>query len=335
MQLVKGEKIQRYPPKTIYEELHSIFHDNYNIHHDDFYAVYFQDTFIHTSHGWLLTKDRDFLVDSLASPAFIHKRDIQKITFWPALTTNLDEAILCYSHWAVNNYYHWMLEVLPRLSPIITPDSYPYLGQIAISGKILLPPNPLPWMYETLDLLDVNHNRLHVTDGRQLYAKNLLFLSSIGKPMNTPRWAIDWLNDSLNISSQQVNGNNQKKYLISRQLATKRKIVNESELEKALIPYGFQRVVLEELSILEQISLFRDAGFVIAPHGAGITNIIFSNNATLIEIFEPSWFWPTYYGLCQDCGHSYWYYVGETTEECNIHVEIPKIMEIIDLALGN
>ena len=62
--------------------------------------------------------------------------------------------------------------------------------------------------------------------------------------------------------------------------------MNEDELyKKVLKQYNFSFVVMEELSILEQIKLFVNASIIISPHGSALAYSIFSNKKThIIEI---------------------------------------------------
>jgi hypothetical protein len=54
---------------------------------------------------------------------------------------------------------------------------------------------------------------------------------------------------------------------------------NETEVESGLKSYGFKTYLLEKMSLREQVILFAQAKIVIAPHGAGLTNLIFSQPA--------------------------------------------------------
>ena len=44
----------------------------------------------------------------------------------------------------------------------------------------------------------------------------------------------------------------------------------------------------ERLTVADQIRLFAQAGTIVAPHGAGIANIVYSDKPTLIELFPTS-----------------------------------------------
>jgi capsular polysaccharide biosynthesis protein len=72
---------------------------------------------------------------------------------------------------------------------------------------------------------------------------------------------------------------------VSRANGVERRVVNEDEVMDVLSEYGFERYLLEERSLAENARLFADADVIVGPHGAGLTDIVFAGNATLIELF--------------------------------------------------
>jgi len=70
----------------------------------------------------------------------------------------------------------------------------------------------------------------------------------------------------------------------SRMLANQEELIEK--LERAFPQEAFQPVQLETLSVREQIALFANAKGLIAPHGSGLSNIIFlPQSALVVELF--------------------------------------------------
>lgn len=74
-------------------------------------------------------------------------------------------------------------------------------------------------------------------------------------------------------------------FYIDRRGSINRPLINEDELIDALEERGFAIVQLENLTFDEQVLLFHQAKYIISAHGAGLTNIVFSQPETkIIEI---------------------------------------------------
>jgi capsular polysaccharide biosynthesis protein len=77
-----------------------------------------------------------------------------------------------------------------------------------------------------------------------------------------------------------------RKLFISRRKAKIRRIVDEEALAAALAAEGFVTIQLEKLSLAQQMAYFAQAEVIVAPHGAGLTNLLWSRpELTLVEIF--------------------------------------------------
>ncbi len=75
-----------------------------------------------------------------------------------------------------------------------------------------------------------------------------------------------------------------RKLWISRKNAVARHVSNEEELFMKL--KGWQFVQLEKLPIAEQMQLFAEAKYIISPHGAGLTNLLWSQPGTKVIEFQ-------------------------------------------------
>ena len=81
---------------------------------------------------------------------------------------------------------------------------------------------------------------------------------------------------------------------VSRKNTPRRALDNENELERHLAAKGFQVVYAERMSFQEQIEVFRRARTVVAPHGAGLANLIWCEGPSkVIEVFA--------HGMHNDC----------------------------------
>ncbi|HRE79814.1 MAG TPA: glycosyltransferase family 61 protein, partial [Opitutaceae bacterium] len=93
---------------------------------------------------------------------------------------------------------------------------------------------------------------------------------------------------------------------LSRSGARRRRVVKEALLWEALAPMGFQQVFTETLTLSEQSALFRRARLVVAPHGAGLANLVFSPPGTrVIELLHSRYLHPGYWRIAALLGHDY------------------------------
>jgi Glycosyltransferase 61 len=119
----------------------------------------------------------------------------------------------------------------------------------------------------------------------------------------------------------------------------KRHILNEDEFYEALRPLGFQRHILEDLPIDEQIELFFDADIVVGAHGSGLTNILFSANAQVIELNPVKAMHPYFYLLSKSVGCSHQVWFGGNADDAvasdekalfvNFKVDVPAVVAMV------
>jgi capsular polysaccharide biosynthesis protein len=62
---------------------------------------------------------------------------------------------------------------------------------------------------------------------------------------------------------------------------------------------------MENFSFLDQISISHFAKFIIAPHGAGITNAMFSKESHLIELVNEKWQKTCFAEMCERADIAY------------------------------
>ena len=111
--------------------------------------------------------------------------------------------------------------------------------------------------------------------------------------MSAPDWNMPKIKkirtfvDNLYPQLSSSKSNTPKKIYVSRKLAVKRHLANEQEFLGLLKEHKFYKFYLEQMSVREQIELFRSASHVIGAHGAGLTNVLFSSAEVKILEIRP------------------------------------------------
>ncbi|MBF0428125.1 MAG: DUF563 domain-containing protein [Magnetococcales bacterium] len=227
------------------------------------------------------------------------------------------------------NYHHWLCEILPRLWCVTAIPELRSLPLIVCADHAGL----RPFQLETLHALGYPPEQIKQVSGNMMHVENMIFPSAI-TPRNNSLAVVSWLREHLipGFGLEPVDQANGLLY-ISRKNATSRRVANEEQLTAQLEKRGFQSVFLERLSVRDQIALFRSAKIVVYPHGAGGTNIIFSQPGTVLidlmaEIRINSWI--LNYAYLNNCRYA--------TIICDLYdndlvVNVDALMKIIDKAL--
>jgi len=107
-----------------------------------------------------------------------------------------------------------------------------------------------------------------------------------------------------------------RRVFVSRRNAARRRLLNEEQIWRLLKPQGFERVEMEGLPFEAQVQLMMETRVLVAPHGAGLTNMIFCAPGTqVVEIADFGFPNPNFYALASALGHDYWLIPGEGVGE--------------------
>jgi capsular polysaccharide biosynthesis protein len=203
-------------------------------------------------------------------------------------------------------FFHWITDALPRLQILRKASPLPWeaIDHFLISEGI-------PAIHESLSLLGIPADKLIVTRRDSHFLCDWLIVPSLpGAPGNVPPWAIDFLRSQF-IKSSAETPIKPKRIYVSRSKASGRKISNEEEILPLLSSRGFARIALEEMSLSDQITLFSQAEAIIAPHGAGLTNLAWCAPKTkLLEIFSPLYVNLCYWAIASLTQADYYYLLG-------------------------
>ncbi|MBF0372407.1 MAG: glycosyltransferase family 61 protein [Alphaproteobacteria bacterium] len=176
------------------------------------------------------------------------------------------------SRWA-SNYYHWMLDCVPRLACL---DLVPELRGV----PILVPPEGPRFQAEILAALGFTETVAFT--GRVLSAE-VMYFPSFFSPGLISRGQIEWLKTTMFRAFDVTPPERPSRRLfISRKGAGARRIVNEDDAMAMLARHGFEAVLPETLSLRDQVALFASAEMVIAPSGSGTVNAAYCRRGTTV-----------------------------------------------------
>ncbi len=207
-----------------------------------------------------------------------------------------------------DNYYHWIVDYLPRLEAL---EQHPQYKEL----KFLMNSNITGYQKASLEAIGFDIDRIVATEKAQVYEIEELIIPHMTNRFFTdgyvPDWMrccattqnLGWLRESYKDFMKPRN-DLPKRIFLSRAGAKFRRCVNEEAVLKLAKDYGFEIVANENLSFTDQIALYSGIEAVMGPHGAGFTNTVFSSPGThVIEMF-PGSHAPEFYKVTSDLmGH--------------------------------
>ncbi len=172
------------------------------------------------------------------------------------------------------NYYHWMIDHLPRLA----------LFDAEVDRPLIVNADLAPFQLDSLSHLHLGEDRLlklgpddwiEVDD---LTVPSLLTKSSLVHPA-----ALTWLRSHFLAAGPAPDAS--KRIYVSRRGARHRLLRDEAHVVDALRRHGVTVVTTEGMPVARQAALFAAAELIVAVHGAALANLAFVSPGTqVIEI---------------------------------------------------
>lgn len=192
-------------------------------------------------------------------------------------------------------YYHLLFEALPNVLHAL---------EFVPETKILLARRRPAVIDGILDFLGLSRERRFEADG-PVRVRDLVFSPTWVNGGFVPPADLDVLRRSLLPGINRTESAPERIY-VSRSKSPSRPLRNEREIEDALTEKGFAVVHLEEFSFPEQMALVRNAKTIVAPHGAGLANLVaVSPGTTVVEFLSRNWFNTCYAKLAVQLGCNY------------------------------
>ena len=303
------------PPKTVKQNIHKNFTTNHLTSPETFVAI--------VPHGkaWIyklgfvvITSDNKLVQEVSRRKKYPEELVMLSPKKPPIFKIDGTVAIIL----GFQNYFTWMCQVLPcikllRQSNIDMENIDKFAFHISYK----------PYQIETLKLLDIPLDKIiriddHIDAHPHIQSQNLIVPSPIitrnSDELRVTKWGCEFLRNEFLTEKKVAKSSDSLRIYISRKKADVRHVINEKQVMEFIQKFGFQSVVLESLTVSEQVALLAKAEAVISPHGAGLTNIMFCSPGTkIIEIFSPIYVIVTYWIISNHCQLDYYYLLGESS----------------------
>jgi capsular polysaccharide biosynthesis protein len=215
-------------------------------------------------------------------------------------------------------HYHWVFDVLPRLSII---ERFDHLRD----KSFILPAGVTSCQRESLHMLGVRPDRLVEFAGSHWRVERLYYPSTLGLSGNPTSLAVQWLRKHFVSDYSRPT----KRLYVSRKDDKRRRITNEDALVNELLQFGFEVVCPAEMSFSDQVRLFSQARTILGPHGGGLTNSVFAPpSTTFLEVFPPEYINGCFWALANACGHKYGFTIGKQRGE-DIEVDVSNVLRLL------
>jgi capsular polysaccharide biosynthesis protein len=247
----------------------------------------------------------------------------------PPQPRRVDGRVLVLAARSGAKYFHFLFDVVPRLALAAGACDLDAIDAFYVNARRGYERDPL-------DAAGVPAERiLDPADAPHVRAKTLI-VPSLPRHRGTPPWSRDFLCSRLLGAAELARG---RRLYVSRGSTPKTRIVcNEDEVIGLLEQHGFETERPEKHPLAEQASMFASAELVVAPHGAGITNMVFCRPGTpLVELFPPPFVLRAFWRQAANLGHPYFYALGEREAGTRRDVAADMTIDVgkLETALGS
>ncbi|PWS29854.1 glycosyltransferase family 61 protein [Pedobacter paludis] len=220
-------------------------------------------------------------------------------------------------------YYDFVIFVLVKISRI--KDSLP--DEIFSNLTISYPPFSGNYETEYLELLGLDTNKFIDSTQTKVISPHVITASGGSWHPNIE----DIRSLKRNIFKKIKPTESLKKRIYISRVGTRR-ILNEEELISLLKKYNFTIIEDTPRSLSEQISIYYNASFIIGPHGASFTNIIWCQPGThLFELFSSNYLPDYFLHLTKELNMEYSAYCEESFKKDITYFE--KLTEDIQISI--
>jgi capsular polysaccharide biosynthesis protein len=199
-----------------------------------------------------------------------------------------------------DGFFHWFGDILPKLEALV-------LSGVDLTDCVLLVPHSRYAPYAAFSLAAYGIKVQVIPAGSAALVRELIYIPRLSVTGNYPPGVMVGIQSRMR-AMVSAKGPSDRLY-ISRRLALKRRVLNESDVVDVVTRKGFRVVCMEEFSFAEQVQLASRCSVLAGLHGAGLTQLIWAQpRAVIVEIRgDQDAHNNCYYSLASDLSCPYYY----------------------------
>lgn len=198
-------------------------------------------------------------------------------------------------------FTHWLIDTLPRLEGA-RQAGYP----LESFDNFLFATAKAGFCRESFAALDIDPAKVktRLQLGNLISCDEIVYVSAPRDRFFASGWVYDFVTGTF--LSKDRERLPKRRIYISRANAARRRILNEEALQPILTAHGFEIVKAEALGIRGMAELCAEATHVVAPHGAGLSNLVFlPPGGKVLELYGAH-LSTEYWRICSQRGHHYY-----------------------------
>ena len=259
--------------------------------------------------GLVITPDHQLLEDVSVDFRGPEETKLQNISRDWSLEPikNFDGTVAVLATAGAGIYYHWLFQLLPRLDLIRRAGI-----DLARIDYFLFNPIVAPFQRESLELLEIDESKIlqssavHYLRARNLVVPSVPLWGGCFAP-----WMCEFLRRTFLSRSGQPMRSFARRLYVSRGQAKYRRILNEGDVMEFLQGIGFEVLLFENMTMREQAAAMASCDVIVAPHGGGLSNLVFCSPGTkVIEIFSPELVAGYFWKISNQLDLDYYYMLG-------------------------
>jgi capsular polysaccharide biosynthesis protein len=220
------------------------------------------------------------------------------------------------------NYYHFLLEIIPRVALLRACQNVPDVDWFFVDCE-------QRFQRELIQAAGIDERRvIEPRTHPHIRATRLIVPSLPGPRMLTAPWVVDYVRSIIPVETTRERT---RLYISRGSLPNTRRVRQEPALERALADRGFTTLHLERMHVSEQAQAFNSAEMIVAPHGAGLANVVFCQPGTaVVELFAAAYVNSVFWRLAEVVpGVRYTYIAGDgSRQNGSEHGPVAADMEI-------